>query len=402
MSNSPITPSTTQFRKLLFLEALINTTSKVSKVSDESVLSGVASGVAKISGKAEKDIALAFSKMFPDTAYGTFLDEVAENHGIAPRYSAIGSSVYLRVVGAVGTNYSKLVNKISGQDGIVFEFEDDFSIGSLGFEYVKVRSINTGKKTNVKPLSLINMVSPPVGNIAVINEVSASGGRDNEDDRSLRLRIKEGPNILARNTPSAIEQAFMKVNTNVLKVFFNGISDSGKNILSIATQNAAALSNSELSDLLSRAGNFLCISDNPVFGSENYGCELQNMQYYPYDIDFRCELYNNANPDNVRIEIQLRLNRLYDHRFFNPVKQKIEWDDILQIVKSTQGVKYVYDQYFFPRVDIKVNKYQLPRLRGFIMRNQQGQLIQGFSVLTPTYYPNDPDINFQTTVVGNI
>ena len=402
MIKSPITPSTAQYRKLLFLETLLNTTDKVSKVSDESVLSGVAGGVSKISGKAEKDIALAFSKVFPDSAYGIFLDEVAENHGIAPRLGAIGSSVWLRVVGATGTTYLKATNKISGQDGIVFEFEDNFSIGSLGFEYIKARSLSSGIKSNVKPLSLINMLSAPVGHIGVINEIRASGGRDLEDDKTMRLRIKEGPNILARNTLSALEQAFLKVNPNILKIFFNGINDNGKNNISIATQNGAALSDAELNDLLVRAGEFFCISDNPLWGTETYGCELVNMIYYPYDVDFRCELYGNANPDNVRIEIQIRLFKLYDHRFFNPSKQKIEWDDILQIVKSTPGVKYVYDQYFFPRVDIQVSKYQLPRLRGFIMRNVDGGLIQSFSVLSSLYYPSDPDINFQSSVITGI
>ncbi len=402
MFKSPITPSTAQFRKLLYIETLLNTTDKVSKVSDESLLSGHASGISKISGKAEKDIALAFSKVFPDTAYGEFLDEVAQNHGVSARYGAIGSSVWIRVVAAAGTQYLKSINKISGQDGIVFEFEDDFSIGASGFEYVKARSLTAGVRSNVKPLSLINISSAPVGHIAAINETMAIGGRDLEDDKTFRLRIKEGPNILARNTLSALEQAFIKVNPNVLKIFFNGISDNGKNILSIATQNGAALTQPELNDLLVRAGQFVCISDNPVWGSENYGCELVNMTYYPYDLDFRCQLNDNADPDKIRMEIQIKLSKLYDHRFFVPTKEKLEWDDMLQIVKSATGMKYVYDQFFYPRVDIQVNKYQLPRLRGFIMRNATGQLIQSFSVLSPIYYPNDPQINFQSTVLSSV
>jgi len=402
MFKSPITPSTAQFRKLLYIETMLNTTDKVSKVSDESILSGHAAGIAKISGKAEKDIALAFSKVFPDTAYGQYLDEVAQNHGVSARYGSIGSSVWIRVVAASGTAYLKSINKISGQDGIVFEFENDFVIGPLGFDYVKARSLSSGVKSNVKPLSLINISSPPVGHIAAINEVQAVGGRDQEDDKTFRLRIKEGPNILARNTLSAVEQAFIKVNPNILRVFFNGIADNGKNILSIATQNGAGLTTPELDDLLVKAGGFLCISDNPVWGNENYGCQLENMTYFPYDLDFRCQLNDNANADNIRIEIQTKCAKLYDHRFFNPSKEKIEWDNLLEIVKSAAGMKYVYDQYFYPRVDIQVNKYQLPRLRGFIMRNQTGQLIQSFSVLSPIYYPNDPQINFQSTVLSNI
>ena len=397
---SPIKPSTSIFRELLFVETLINTTDKVSKVSDESVLKGISKGVAKVSGKAEKDIAIAFSKLFPDTAYGSDLDQCASDHGISARYSSLGSSVWVKLVAEPGTQYLKTIHKISGQDGIVFELEDDFVMGALGFDYVKTRSLTTGFKTNVAPLTLTNVSSAPQGHTAVINEVGAVYGRDEEDDRTFRLRIKEGPNILAKSTPSSIEQAFLKVNQNILKIYYNGVDETGKNVLLITTQNGAALDDSEFDELLTRAGNFMPLTDIPRWGDDIFGVTLRNMEYQTFDLDFRCEILNNANPDEIRQNIQIQVMKYIDHRFFEPSKQKVEWDNLLEIVKNTPGVKYVSDQFFLPRTDIVINRYNLPRLRGFIMRNMNGQLIESFSTLSPIFYPNDQDINFQSTVAN--
>jgi hypothetical protein len=66
-----ITPTTSREKKLQFIEALINNTTLVSKVSPNSVLSGVGSGISKISLKGEKDIILALSELMVDQAYGS-------------------------------------------------------------------------------------------------------------------------------------------------------------------------------------------------------------------------------------------------------------------------------------------------------------------------------------------
>jgi hypothetical protein len=100
-----IRPSTSQERKLLFLETVLNNTDEVSKISDEAILSGIGAGVSKVAAKAEKDIILAVSQLFPDTAFGDQLDQVAANFGISPRFGALGSSTYIRISGVAGTQY---------------------------------------------------------------------------------------------------------------------------------------------------------------------------------------------------------------------------------------------------------------------------------------------------------
>ena len=92
--------------KKLFLEGVINKSAgKVSKVSDNSVLGGVGYGIGKISQKTVKDIALVESEMFPDYAYGQYLDRVAMRTGVSSRQKDRGSSVWVKIVADPGTVY---------------------------------------------------------------------------------------------------------------------------------------------------------------------------------------------------------------------------------------------------------------------------------------------------------
>ena len=173
---SLITPTTSEQRKKLFAEILLNKTDKINKISDNSVLSGISYGNAKVSGKAEKDIAVALAQLFPDSAFSSQLDQVAQINGVVTRFGASQSSTYVRVVGDVGTSYIAGTHTFQNLDGIVFDIEESKTIGSAGFSYVKVRSTNQGLITNVKP-NTINRVSPtPTGHRYCTNDWQASGG----------------------------------------------------------------------------------------------------------------------------------------------------------------------------------------------------------------------------------
>jgi len=398
-----IQPSTSIERKLLFLETLLNTTDKVSKVADNSVLSGVAGGVAKVSGKAEKDIILAVSQLFPDSAFGTQLDQVAANFGISPRYGAQGSSTYVRVTGDVGTTYLASTHFPTSTTGIRFEFEEDFTIGSFGFAYVKVRSIDQGSNTNVPQLSISKLAPQPSGHQNIINEVAAEWGRDIESDELLRIRIKDGANILARGTMAMLEQAFIKVNNKVLKIFNQGQNAAGKIVIAIATQNGQALTQTELDEILTKCAEFFNLTENRPFGTNFYGIQLTNITIQPVDVAFRVDLDSSANPDDVRQAIQVNMSKYLDFRFFDTSRQKVEWDVLLQIAKNVKGVKYIPDQYFYPRTDLNIDINRLPRLRGFLMLDLNGQIISNFTgTLSPVYYPNVIDASYMSTVLPNV
>lgn len=388
--------------KQIWVEIFLNKTNKVTKVSDSSVLNGIAFGCAKVGQKAIKDIAILESHVFPDSAYDVYLDNVADNNGIAPRFGASGSSTYLRLVATPGTVYTPGINVITGHNGISFDFEEKITMGIDGFVYAKIRSQTTGEKTNVNALTL-NKVNPiPTGHSYLINEYKATGGRDVEQDDTFRMRIKEGSNILARGTISMLEQVFMKINNNVLKVNYNGIDDQGRAILVVVSQNGADFSQQELNTLLAQGQQYFSLSEMKPWGTQSYGVDLQNTQYQPIDVSFRVELFSNYNADVVRQNIQINMAKKLDFRYWVP-GDSVQWDDLLGIVKDTDGVKYVPDQYFYPHNDIPIDRTKLPRIRGFLMLNLNGVMISDASgLLNSVYYPNKADFSYQQTILNSI
>lgn len=399
----PIFPSTSEQREQIFIKTLFNNTDRVTKIADQSVVNAINKGIAKISGKAEKDIILALTTLFPDNTYGENLDECAKQLGIAVRFGASQSSTYLRLVADPNTVYTQGVQTFSGSDGILFELEDTITIGEFGFSYAKVRSIDIGNKCNVLPLT-INVCSPtPSGHKYVVNEYMAIGGRDNEDDQTFRIRIKEGVNILATGTIAMLEQVFMKINNNVLRIFYQGINEDSQVKIAIVTQNGIDLNQSELDDLLQRGSEFFTLTTLKPYGTQSYGVYLKNIEWQPLDISFRADFFSNFNIDNVRKEIQIKIAKYLDFRTWQSNSTKVEWDNLLEIVKNTPGVKYVPDQYFYPNNDQAVDKNKLPRLRGFLILNLQGQVVSDLQgILMPEYFPQVADFSYQQTVLQTI
>ena len=388
--------------KQIFSEILFNHTDAVTKITDNSVLNGIAFGCAKVGQKAIKDIAVLESHIYPDSAYGIYLDNIAANYGIASRFGASNSSTYIRLVGTPGTVYILGVNTFMGNDGIIFNLEETIVIPALGYAYAKIRSQQIGDKTNINALTL-NKINPiPSGHQYCINEYRAIGGRDIEDDSSFRIRIKEGSNILARGTISMLEQVFMKLNNNVLKIKYQGINNSGKVIISILTQNGIDLTSQELDQLLEQGEKFFALTELKPLNTQNYGIILQNIEYFPIDVNFRCEIMNNYNPDDIREQIQIKFAKKYDIRYWNS-SQKIIWADLLQIVKDIPGIKYVPDNTFYPNIDVAVDMDKVPRFRSFLMLDLKGNIIINQSgTLNPIFYQNNQNSSYQTTVFNTI
>lgn len=288
--------TTVEELKALIVEQFFNKQDKVTKVSDGSVISGIFYGVAKVAQKAIKDIAIIESHIFPESAYGQYLDIIAERLGIAPRFGSAGSSTYLRIVGLAGTTYLKAVHQFSSTTGQIFELDSDITIPSFGYIYAKVRSQDVGEKTNVPAFSITSVAPLPTGHKYVTNEWRVSNGRDIESDDLFLKRIKEGPNILARGTLAYLTQAAMKVNENILRLVFEGTDPNGENILSVVSQNGIDFSPTELGDILSGITPYLSLYELPPYQGGYVGLKLQNPQWYPIDISVRLELEQGVAP----------------------------------------------------------------------------------------------------------
>jgi len=384
--------------KQIFLEIFLNKTDKVSDVSDESVLNGIAYGCGKLAQRTLANQAVIEGHIFPDTAYGEYLDQLAVIRGVAPRFGAAVSSTYIRVVADEGTSYIAGTHQFTSTSGIVFIPEESLTVGINGYAYLKVRSLQSGLSANVDALS-INKVSPiPQGHINCTNEYAATGGRDQEDDDLFRQRIKENINQLSRTTLSYLEQVFMKINNNVLRLFKGGIDSDGRLNLIVVSVNGQNFSENEFNEILSRSEEFLSLSEL-LRTSTNYALKLNNVDWLTVDVEFRVDIDPAYDQDEVRKNIQIQMSKLFDYRFWKYV-DKVEWENMLFAAKNVEGVRYVPDTHFFPHSDINVPKYQLPRIRGFVLRDLDGNIIEdNGGVLSEFYYPNEIDLSYSSSVL---
>ena len=398
-----IKPQTLENLKQLWVRIALSRTDKVTKVTEGSVLSGIAYADAKLSQKALKDIALAQSHFYPDTAHGQFLDNIAKIYGISPRFGALASSTYVRIKADVGTSYIAGTHVFKSQDGLEWSLSVSVTVGTPGFTYALVSTTTTGAASAVEPF-VINAVAPiPVGHTDVTNEFQAVGGRDIESDDVFRIRIKEAINALARPTRNYLKQAMLKFNQNVLRVYNYGDNGLGKTKLAIATINGADLTPAELNTLTTQITPFLSLSEEEPDGLIGVAVELVNIEWEPIDISFRANVDTvNFDVDTVRTTAQIRVNKYLDYRIWES-GGRIEWDDLLQIVKTTPGIIYVPDDFFFPGQDIITDNAKLPRIRGFQMLDINGTIISNSTgVLNPIFYPTIADFSLIQTVLANL
>lgn len=384
--------------KNMFLEILLNKTDKINDVGAESVLNGIAYGCAKLGQKCLVNQSIVEGHIFPDIAYGVYLDRLAQIRGIAPRFGASPSSTYVRLMADEGTVYFSQGTTLTSISGITFELAEDVTIGVNGYAYALVRSQQSGLNTNVDPLS-INTINPiPTGHIAVTNEYRATGGRDVEDDELFRQRIKDSVNQLSRTTLSYIEQVLMKINPNVLRVYKGAIDTSGRLNLIVVSVNGQNFTEAEFNEMLNRSAEYLSLSDILRTDTE-YALKLNNVNWYFIDVDFRVDIDPAFDYDQVRRDIQIQMSKLFDYRYWKD-GDKVEWEDMLYSAKNVSGVRYVPDTHFYPQNDINIPRYRIPRIRGYVMRDLDGNVIDDNNgVLSDIFYPNTEDVAYQSSVL---
>lgn len=387
--------------KQIFLEIFLNKTDKVSDVSDESVLNGIAYGCGKLAQRTLTNQAIIEGHIFPDTAYGEYLDNLAAIRGVSPRFQASGSTTYIRLTAYEGTSYIAGTHQFTSTSGVVFNLDESVTVGVNGFAYAKVSSVQSGLFTNVDPLS-INKVTPiPTGHIVCTNEYAATGGMDLETDDLFRQRIKTSVNELSRTTMSYLEQVFMKINPKVLRLHKGGIDANGKLNLIVVSINGQDFTQDEFNEIISKSAEYLSL--NEILNETNESTlKLNNVDWLTVDVEFRIDIDPSYDQESVRKQIQLQMNKLFDYRYWK-YGDKIEWENLLFAAKNVEGVRYVPDVHFYPQVDINVPKYRLPRIRSFIMRDLNGNIIEdNLGVMSDVFYPAEVDKTYQSSVLTTI
>ena len=392
--------NTISFLKSLWVETFLNKTNRVTDITDNSVLNGVAFANAKVAQKCLKDIAIVEAQVFPEMASGEYLDRAAQLFGVTPRQGALGSSTYVRVFtdGSRDVTYEVGTHTFVNNDGVRFQIEETVTVpANVGYGYVKVRSEATGAFTNVDANTIINVTPVPQGHLECTNEYFAEGGRDQEDDEMFRLRILNHQNIYSVATLEKLVQVFRNIDDRVLKIMFVGVEEDSFLHIQIVTQNGQDLTQDELDELLEKATPYFGIGDLIVAGNI-MGIKLENATWYEVGgdtgVDFRCELVPGYRVADVRKNIQIGLSKYLDFRYWE-AGQKVEWDDLLEIVKNTEGVKYVSSEWFRPNQDEPVSEFMLPRIKKFRMRDMNGLIMldegtdfeMSFDDYAPVYYP---------------
>ena len=375
--------------KNLWIEMFLNKTDKVSNIADGSVLNAVAFGTAKVAQKAIKDIAIVEAQIFPTSATGTYLDKSAALFGVSPRKQALGSSTYIRVYAEPGTLYEVGTTFVS-KNGIRFIVDKPFTVDNSGYGYVSVRSVITGSATNVEANSITQVSPRPLTHIECTNEYAAIGGRDYEDDETFRNRIINYNNRLSEETVESWTQIFQDLDDRILKVMNVGLGEDGKTHIYLVTQNGSFFTDDELEELLDKATPYFGLTELNLSG-ESIGIVLENAKWMyvggEQGVDFRVELSPNTDIADARKNIQIAMTKYLDFRFWEAGKV-VQWDDLLQVVKTAEGVKYVPDEYFFPYFDEEVPLNMLPRIKGFRMRDLEGNILyDSGSNLSNIFYP---------------
>lgn len=296
--------------------------------------------------------------------------------GVSPRKQALGSSTYIRVYAEPGTLYEVGTTFIS-KNGIRFVVDKPFTVDNSGYGYVSVRSVITGSATNVEANSITQVSPRPLTHIECTNEYAAIGGRDYEDDETFRNRIINYNNRLSEETVESWTQIFQDLDDRILKVMNVGLGEDGKTHIYLVTQNGSFFTDDELEELLEKATPYFGLTELNLSG-ESVGIILENAKWMyvggEQGIDFRVELSPNINIADARKNIQIAMTKYLDFRFWEAGKV-VQWDDLLQVVKTAEGVKYVPDEYFFPYFDEEVPLNMLPRIKGFRMRDLEGNIL---------------------------
>lgn len=383
-----IKPQTIEELKQLQMKLFFSVTDKVTKITDASVLNGIFYANAKLAQKMLKDIAISQSHLYPDYSFGQYLDNSASQMGVTPRHSSSPSTTYVRLVGEVGTFYNSSLHVISG-NGVSFTMSNSVTIPDSGWAYVLVQSNTSGLNTNVEAFSLNTISNKPVGHIGVTNEYAAQGGRDVESDDVFRYRIKNFTNMAATGTLSKIEQIFMNFDQRVLRVFNAGSERNGKIIFYVLGVSGQIFSDSDFNNMLKKYLQFFSMTEVNIDYLPNAGIELRNVNWKPVDIGFRCRLKEGSDAETVRRDAQINISKELDYRTWE-LGKKVEWDNLLQIVKQTKGIDYVSDNFFTPNADLAIGYGELPRVRGFQMLDLDGALLSdGGGVLNSFFYPNN-------------
>lgn len=127
-------------------------------------------------------------------AYGIYLDYHAAAYHLKRR-AGIPASGTVTINGSPGTiipsGFQFAVPAAGDTEAVIFETISDYIIGSEGSLELSVKAQESGTIGNVAANTITIMVQPIVGIVSITNSSAFINGTDEEDDDTLRERIRE-------------------------------------------------------------------------------------------------------------------------------------------------------------------------------------------------------------------
>lgn len=334
---------------------------KITKVLPDTVFNGLAFAISKITQKIIKSAAQIEARTFPELANNSTLDQIASENGIPVRYSASKSMVVLLFYAADTTFYASGF-QVKNSDGIVFETKKDLTVNENEFGFVVSESLTTGSVNNVEANTLtIPVTTAPVGHVSVTNTFKAINGRDQEAYRDYQNFILNIENILSKNTEAYYDALVRNFNREIIKVYSEVvIGEINSFNLYVVKNNAADLSSGELTTLKNQIVPYTPLSDNKF--------NILNVVYTDFDMIVPVRLITGYILADVLKDMQVNIQDFMNLTNWD-FGQKLQWDDLLEVCKNTEGIEEVFDSGFYPNSDIQISDGSLPRLNNFTIEN---------------------------------
>lgn len=175
----------------------------------DSVLGAILGGVAPEIALVWEGLSDLYQSYNPDQATGDQLDRIARLYGLV-RLGAQYSTTILSVTGDAGT-IIPIGSRVSTATGIVVQTTLDGVIPPSGvLASLPARAVIAGATQVAPPDALTQIVTPVTGWDSVSASTALSGGRDREDDPTLRARLAAATAVTA-SVEGAIRTAILQI-----------------------------------------------------------------------------------------------------------------------------------------------------------------------------------------------
>lgn len=368
---------------------------KVTKFSDLSVINGFSFALSKIVQKVIKSAAQIESKLFPESANGTALDDIASRQGIPARRAKSKSSVVLLFKASEGTTYP-INTQVKTASGIIVSTQSELVINSNGYGYVLAESTTYGIEANVLANTLVTLVATaPVGHTSVTNPMRAIGGADEESDYTFRNRLINGEHILSRNTEAFYEALIINSNSNVMRINMSGLDIVNKSFEVVLVKNSLADFTNEEIDAIKED-----IIDNLPMSDRNLvKLNVSSINYEAIDLFIPLRLTAGYTLANVLRDIQINLATYLDLTRWDFGKT-VSWADMYEIIRHTEGVYEIIDTFYSPKKDVLVGSNSLPRIRQVTIKNVDTDEQIGESFTNAFWIRDNSENYFFNQIIG--